>query len=275
MPVLPDPLAPAADASDPGAPHPVPAAAPPGAPAELQQALDDCQQRLQHIQRDQAAMAHGLSHDLRAPLRAIKGYASVLGNAPGLDATMAEHVQRIDAAATHMATLLDALLDLSRVERTALRLQQVDVSLLAEWAGADVVNAHPGVDTDLQVQEGLHAWVDESLLKQALEHLLHNAVRFSSHDPPVRIRVNGEVDGERLLLHVRDAGRGFDMRYADRMMEPFQRLHASAAGAGAGLGLAIVARIVQRLNGTVQAHSDGEGQGSRFTLALPLQEAGR
>ena len=238
----------------------------------LQRTLADTQAQLAALQRQQAALSHGISHDLRAPLRAISSYAALLDsqNAQQLPESGRQHLARIREAAGRMGGLLDGLLELSRIERHALQPEAVDVSMLAEWTAAELRDAHPGVQADITIQPGLEAWADERLLKIALAELLANAWGFSAHAPPIRIEVTGDTADGWLRLHVRDHGRGFQTEYAQRIFEPFQRLHTADSGSGSGLGLAVAARITERLDGRIAAHSDGPDRGSRFSMELPL-----
>lgn len=239
---------------------------------QLQRDLADSRTQVEAFQRQQAALAHGISHDMRAPLRAIASYAGLLDShcAGQLDPTGHQYLARIRDAAGRMGELLDGLLELSRIERCVVHPEAVDASLLAEWAAAELSDLHPDQEGQVSVQPGLRAWADERLLKTALTQLLANAWTFSAHAPPIRIQVTGESADGWLHLQVRDGGRGFESQYAQRIFEPFQRLHAADAGSGAGLGLAIAARIAERLDGRIGAYSDGPGQGSCFTLELPL-----
>lgn len=249
-------------------------AATPGDARELHNALAHCQARLQRLQQQQEAYAMGVAHDLRAPLRAIDSYAALLAGQAGtaLDATAREYLQRIRTAAARLGGMVDAISELARVERAPLRLAQVDLSLLAEWACAELQDAAPTREARIEVAPDLHAYGDERLLRQLLTQVLRNAWRFTDPAQPVRIAVTGERAGENLRVRIRDGGRGFDPQYAERVFTPFARLHSAEEGAGDGLGLAIAKRIAERLGGDLQAHSAGKDQGSEFVLTLPAAE---
>lgn len=240
----------------------------------MREALAESQDNVRALIRQQEIFAHGISHDLRAPLRVIESFSQLLDShsAATLDETSRDYLQRIRAAAMRMGGLIDALLDLSRVERTELTPEPVDVSLLAEWVAAELQDAEPGRDVDIQVAPDLHVLGNERLLRMLLQQLLGNAWRFSAPNAPVRIRVEGTTAQGRVQVAVRDEGRGFDMRYADKIFEPFQRLHASEQGGGAGIGLAIARRIVERHGGRICARSE-VGAGSVFTFELPAADA--
>jgi PAS domain S-box-containing protein len=236
----------------------------------LQQRLAEGAAALQAMSQQQEAFAYGVSHDLRAPLRAIDSFAALLDSkARGLlDDAGRDYLARIRAAAARMGELIDALLDLSRAGRSELKFEPVDLSLLAGWAGAELQDAEPGRAAEIDVSPGLVASGDERQLKLMLTQLLDNAWKFSRTRDRVRIEVRGERDGDRLHVRIRDHGAGFDMRYADKLFEPFQRLHGADEGGGNGIGLAIAHRIVERHGGRIHAESE-PGQGSTFHLDLP------
>ena len=232
--------------------------------AQLQARLDAADKRLQ-------VLLHGISHDLRAPLRAIDGFATRLSRQldAGGDPAAIESLARISATSTRMAGLMDGLLELARAGSVELQPTQADVSLLADWCAAELQEAEPAREARIEVQPGLQVVGDERLLKRLLMQLLRNAWRFSASRPLVQIEVTGKRDGDGLTLVVRDHGIGFDMAYAARMLEPFQRLHGSDEGAGDGLGLAIAEAIVARHGGTLRAQSTpGEGA----TIHVRLQD---
>lgn len=214
------------------------------------------------------------THDLRAPLRSIESFASLLAHRAGdvLDPTSQEHLTRIRNAAKRMGSLLAALSDLSGATRSELKYGPVDISLLADWVGAELQDADPQRKAQIVVQPGLMAHGDEHLLKLLLVQLLHNAWKFSRDQPTVWIEVTGRVQGATLELHVRDHGCGFDGHYAHKLFEPFQRLHGPDDGGGHGLGLAIAHRIVDRHGGRIQAQSE-PGIGATFYLELPAARA--
>jgi PAS domain S-box-containing protein len=214
--------------------------------------------------------ADRVSHDLRAPLRSIESFSTLLARraAERLDDTDRDHLSRIRAAAGRMGGLLDALGEYARAMQVELRSTPVDLSLLAEWVVAELREAEPDRDAALHVQHGLVVLGDERLLKSMLTQLLRNAWTFSRDRDHVHIELDGEQCGDRLRVRVRDRGCGFDMQYAHKLFEPFQRLHGSEHGGGHGLGLAIAHCIAQRHGGSIRAASQ-PGIGSEFTLELP------
>lgn len=218
--------------------------------------------------------ADAVAHDLRAPLRSIESFSALLADRADdrLDDTDRDYLSRIRSAAARMSGLLSALNDLSYVTRTELKLGEVDLSLLADWVGAELQDAEPQRRAEVRVQPGLHVPGDERLLKLLLAQLMGNAWKFSRDREPIRIDVTGERHGERLRIAIRDQGIGFDMRYAHKLFEPFQRLHGPDQGGGHGLGLAIVRCIAERHRGTVRADARPEA-GATFTLELPAVSA--
>lgn len=220
------------------------------------------------VERMQDHLTYGISHDLRAPLRGIVGFAARLEESGAVaDAGMAD-VARIRAAATRAERLVDGLLELLRASRQPLREQEVDVSLLCEWVAAELGDADPDRAARVDIAPGLVARGDEHWLKVMLGHVLGNAWKFSALCERVEIHVEGQAVDGRLQLAVHDAGCGFDMRYADKLFVPFQRLHGPEQGGGNGLGLAIALQVAERHGGRLRG-SSRPGGGSTFFIDLP------
>lgn len=221
------------------------------------------------------AFADALAHDLRAPLRAIDNFAGLLERRAGetLDETSRDYLARIRGAAGRMGTLLASLSELSAVQRAEPQVGAVDLSLLAEWVLAELADTHPQRQVAVSVQPGLVVRGDERLLRQMLQRLLHNAWTFTAGVAEARIDVAGTADtlGHRLV--VRDNGVGFDMRYAHKLFQPFQRLHAPDQGAGHGLGLAIAQTIAERHGGHLRGECAPD-TGTVFTFEWPAPPAG-
>ena len=239
----------------------------------LRQALAERDASVRALVREQDVLAYGISHDLRAPLRAIENFSALLERqSASLDDAGRGHLQRIRAAAARMGGLIEALLDLARVDRAELAPGPVDLGLLAGLAVAELQELEPGRGVDLDIAPSLLAWGDERQLRMLVTQLLRNAWNFSAGRERVRIEVaGGRVDGV-LRVAVRDHGSGFDMRYAEKMFDPFQRLHGPEQGGGNGIGLAIARRIVERHGGRLWAESEA-GAGSTFHFQLPAAEA--
>lgn len=236
--------------------------------AALRAALEASQAQVRALVVQQEALAYGISHDLRAPLRTIDAYAAVLEREAGasLDDAGRDRLRRIRAATVRMGSLLESLLDYSRIDRVELTPVPVDLGLLADLALAELGEADAARRVRATVAPGLLVMGDERLLRMLVTQLVRNAWHFSGEE--VVLDVAGAREGDRLRVAVRDAGRGFDPRYAERIFEPFQRLHLPEQGAGHGLGLAIAARVVARHGGRLHAEST-PGSGSVFHVELP------
>lgn len=250
---------------------------------QLQDLNDHLEQRVRErtaelvaAQRRMEAFAYGISHDLRAPLRTIDGFAMQLSRqAEALDDQGREQLSRIRTATARMGGLIDSLLELARIGRAELRPMQVDVSMLAEWAAAELQDAQPGRPAVVRVQPGLEAVGDERLLKVLLTQLLRNAWQFSAPRDAVEVDVEGERNEQGLHFVVRDRGIGFDMAYAGKLFEPFQRLHGSEQGAGDGIGLTIAQQIAARHRGRIHAEALPDAGASFHVELLDLPLPGR
>ncbi len=220
---------------------------------------------LQAVHARLDALARGMSHDLRAPLRVIEGFARQVARDPGAPEAQAQ-LERIRQAAARMGGLIDGLVELMRIDGLPLRPVPVDLGLLAEWVAAELQDAQPAPPLQLVVQEGLGVTGDERLLKILLQQLLRNARQFAG-DGPARVEISGERQGDTLRLRVRDHGIGFDMAHAGKLFQPFQRLHGREEGAGDGLGLAIAQRVAVRHRGGIEAAAR-PGEGATFHVVL-------
>ncbi len=223
------------------------------------------------VNQELESFAYSVSHDLRAPLRAIEGFSQALLEdcLDQLDDQGRDYLQRVSAEARRMAQLIDDLLILSRVTRAEMHHEQVDLSALAAGIVARLREAEPDRQAEIQIAEGLIARGDANLLGQVLENLLGNAWKFTSKCERADIHL-GQEDG---AFFVRDNGAGFDMRYADKLFTPFQRLHAMTEFPGTGVGLSTVQRIVARHGGRVWCASEpGQGTTFYFTLAERTEE---
>jgi light-regulated signal transduction histidine kinase (bacteriophytochrome) len=233
------------------------------------QSLAETNRELEGANKELEAFSYSVSHDLRGPLRSIEGFSQILleDYAPRLDAEARGYLGRVRAASRRMALLIDDLLDLSRVSRSALRRQTVDLSAVAREVAAELQRSRPGREARFVIADGLRANGDARLLKIALENLLGNAFKFTEKQP--RAIVEFGAAGDRQTYYVRDNGVGFDMAYATKLFGAFQRLHGTEEFEGTGIGLATVQRIVQRHGGRVWAEGEvGEGATFFFTLGL-------
>jgi PAS domain S-box-containing protein len=230
----------------------------------------DLERRVDERTEELESFTYSVSHDLRAPLRAIHGFGGALLDDAGesLDGRSREHLDRIRAASERMSEMIDGLLRLSRIGRTEIRREPVDLGALSERVVARLREAEPMRDVDFSVEGGLLAEADRGLVEIALENLLGNAWKFTSARPRARIEVGGSSlpDGKR-SFYVRDDGAGFDMAYASHLFQAFQRLHGQMEFPGHGIGLATVHRVVQRHGGRIWAEGKvGGGATFHFTL---------
>jgi light-regulated signal transduction histidine kinase (bacteriophytochrome) len=220
--------------------------------------------------RELQDLSYSVSHDLRAPLRAIAGFSHALLEdfSDALEARALDYLTRIRAAAQRMGDLLDSLLELSRVGRAELRRERVELSNLAHGVMAELQRSAPERQVEVAIEEGLSAEADRTLMRVALHGLLDNAWKFSAGRPRAKIEFGATTGASGPAFFVRDNGTGFDMQYGDKLFRPFQRLHSDADFAGAGIGLAIAQRILDRHGGRVWAES-AAGQGATFWFTLP------
>lgn len=225
--------------------------------------------------RELETFAYAVSHDLRAPLRSMSGYAQALQEDFGasLQGQAKSYLDHIAAAVHKMGELIDGLLALSRSTRGELRQDRVDLSVLARQRLGELAEAEPGRRVAVEVEDGIIVQGDERMLASALVNLLDNAWKYTGATAAPFIRVHwGEVGGLRGFC-VSDNGAGFDMAHAERLFKPFQRLHRQEEFPGIGIGLATVQRIVHRHGGAIAAHAV-PGNGATFCIALPQVSLG-
>jgi light-regulated signal transduction histidine kinase (bacteriophytochrome) len=237
--------------------------------AELEERVGQRTAQLEATNKELEAFSYSVSHDLRAPLRSIRGFSEVLAEQYGhlMDSRGQDFLQRTCVACQQMDRLIDDLLKLSRVSRSELRARDVNLSALAESVAAELNKTEPAREVEIQIAPGLQANGDERLLRLVLENLLRNAWKFTGRLPRARIEV-GRADDSAPAFFVRDNGAGFDMAYADRLFGVFQRLHSSSEFPGTGVGLATVQRIINRHGGRTWAEGK-TGQGATFYFTLP------
>jgi signal transduction histidine kinase len=237
--------------------------------AELEQRVQERTAQLQYTNAELEAFCYSVSHDLRAPLRSIDGFSQALLEDFGSNVPEdgQRYLLRIRSATQRMAQLIEDLLNLSRVSRSALDVRDVDVSEIARHVAADLRAREPARDVELTIWDGIQAKADARLLRAALENLLGNAWKFSSKSAQPRIEFGCLRDAGRATFFVRDNGAGFDMKYADKLFGAFQRLHSVNEFSGTGIGLATVQRIVHRHGGRIWADAQvGSGATFYFTL---------
>ena len=242
---------------------------------ELNRQLEGKVEQISDVNRELEAFSYSVSHDLRAPLRHIAGFGDKLGRHLGEDADdkTRHYIEVMVSSAKRMSALIDDLLVYSRLGRSALRLQTVDIqSLVAETrAMLDSNNAaeNPGHSIEWRIAPLPVVVGDENMLRQVWLNLLGNAVKYSQGSEPARIEVEyrrGDDDAHHFT--VRDNGAGFDMKYAGKLFGVFQRLHAPSEFPGTGIGLASVRRVLTRHGGRIEAEGE-PGKGATFHFTLP------
>ncbi len=238
----------------------------------IQQLNQELQQRavdLETINHELEAFSYSVSHDLRAPLRAIDGFSQMLleDHAGSLDAEGRDSLQRVRAAASRMGLLIDDLLKLARVTRTELKPEAVDLSAIAQDIVLELRRQDPERDAEFAIAADLGAQGDAQLLRIALQNLLDNAWKFTRGKPGVRVVFDVVEREGKPAYFVRDNGVGFDMAYAGKLFGAFQRLHDVREFPGTGIGLATVQRVIHRHGGRIWAES-AVGQGATFYFTL-------
>ncbi|MDP2309582.1 MAG: ATP-binding protein [Pseudomonadota bacterium] len=237
--------------------------------AQLEQRIAERTAQLELANRELEAFSYSVSHDLRAPLRAIDGFSQVLltDYAEKLDAKGVGSLLRVRAASLRMWQLISDLLELSRTTRSEIRREPVDLSALARVITADLREGQPERQVSVRITEGLVAEGDPRLLRVVLENLLGNAWKFTGTQPRANIEFGVTQREGKPVYFVRDDGAGFDMAQAGKLFVAFQRLHAATEFEGTGIGLTTVQRIVDRHGGQIWA--DGElGKGATFSFTL-------
>jgi signal transduction histidine kinase len=224
---------------------------------------------LERAYKELEAFSYSVSHDLRAPLRAIDGFANALLEeyGPKLDDRAGHYLGRVRTATKRMAQLIDDLLGLARIARTPLSRERVDVSALVRRVLRDLTELDPQRGVQTCILEGLVADGDPRLLAVLFENLLGNAWKFTARSCNPRIEVGQESRDDACVLFVRDNGAGFDMAYAGQLFAPFQRLHTESEFPGTGIGLATVQRVVSRHGGQIWAEA-ARDKGATFYFTL-------
>lgn len=246
--------------------------------AELNATLEDRVRlrtaELEQTNRELLSFSYSISHDLRAPLRAINGFAHALDEDYGdrLDDAGRNYVSRLRKASLRMGDLIDELLKLASVSNRPLHIEPTDISTVAREILDDLAEHHPDRQVQTHVEDGLSADTDAILIRKALENLLGNAWKFTRDSRPAIVQVGGRPHGEEHLFYVTDNGVGFEMAHAAHLFEPFQQLHRHQGFDGSGIGLASVRRIVERHGGQIWAES-APGAGTTMFFTLPRTPA--
>ena len=247
---------------------------------EAERRLTDAQRRaseLEHVARELEAFSYSVSHDLRAPLRVVDGFARIVKEdyAGSLDHAGVDHLDRILSAATRMNQMIDALLRLARVSAEPISVETVDLSALARQVVDELRIQQPERQVDVEIGEDIKVEGDRTLLRLVLENLIGNAWKYSARQARARIEFSAAREaGATTVFCVGDNGAGFDMRFAQNLFRVFKRLHSADEFAGTGVGLATAARIIQRHGGRIWAESKPD-EGARFYFSLQPDDCPR
>ncbi|MBI2949305.1 MAG: hypothetical protein HYY23_16815, partial [Verrucomicrobia bacterium] len=217
-------------------------------------------------------LCYSIAHDLKAPLRHIRGFVDLLRQELGDNSTpeCRNYIETISQASAQMGQLIDELLAFSRIGRAELRLRPVRLAELVDSVKREFSEKFAGREIEWVI--GPWPWpsveADSELLRQVFVELISNALKFTQFEPRVRVEVGGTASAEETIIFVRDNGVGFDMTYSNKLFGVFQKLHSPQQFEGAGIGLAKVRRIIQRHKGRTWAEG-AEGQGATFYFSLP------
>jgi PAS domain S-box-containing protein len=239
----------------------------------LNQELLERAAALEAANKELEAFSYSVSHDLRAPLRSIDGFSQAIieDYEDKIDDRGKDYLRRVRTAAQRMALLIDDMLNLSRVTRNEMAMQEINLSDMAAEIAEKLRRQQPGREAEFVIQPGVIAWGDEHLIRIALENLFDNAWKYTSKHPAARIEFGSRVSGRKRVCFVRDDGAGFDMKYAQKLFGAFQRMHTAEEFPGTGVGLATVQRIIHRHGGAIWAESEVE-KGATFFFSIPEKE---
>lgn len=237
---------------------------------ELEERVKERTKELEFANRELAAFTYSVSHDLRAPVRSIEGFSEAVleDYADNLDKQGRNYLERIALAGKRMNALIEDLLKLSRVTRQELHRDTVNLSAMVEAYAVHLQEGEENREVNFIIKPDLYGKGDGALLRIALDNLIDNAWKYTIESNPAVIEFGyKEADSEK-VYYVRDNGIGFDMRHAEKLFGPFQRLHDSEEYPGTGIGLSIVQRIIERHGGEVWAEAE-PGRGTTFYFTLP------
>ncbi len=237
---------------------------------ELEQKVIERTAQLESSNKELGSFSYSVSHDLRAPIRAINGYARIL---------MEDYIDKFDTEGTKvlqsiihnskkMGELIDDLLAFSKLGRKQVKVSEINMDTLVKLVREELLFEEGQNIPEFNLNELPNAKGDQSLIKQVWINLISNAIKYSKYKPKTRIEIGGYEKGSLIVYYVKDYGAGFDMQYYDKLFGVFQRLHSQEEFEGTGIGLAIVQKIVNRHNGAVWAESK-INEGSCFYFSLP------
>lgn len=242
----------------------------------LEQRVKERTAELEMANQQLEAFSYSVSHDLRAPLRSITAFSGILAEEAGetLSPENKAHLERVRSSARHMEELIEGLLALARVAKTELNRTVIDLGALAREVEREMRETEPGRSVEFVVDESMQAYGDSVLLRCVLVNLLGNAWKFTAKRPQARVefRKTGHESGATVFC-IKDNGAGFEMKYADKLFSPFQRLHRQDQFPGTGVGLATVQRIILKHGGRIWVESRLD-QGATFFFTLSSAPSG-
>ncbi|HEY1170568.1 MAG TPA: PAS domain S-box protein [Verrucomicrobiae bacterium] len=244
--------------------------------ATLERRVEERTKELEVTNKELESFCYSVSHDLRAPLRAIDGFSQALEEdyAAMLDASGKNYLDRVRKATKRMAVLIDDLLELSRITRAELKMMDVDLTQMARQVKEELENGQPDRTVEWVIAPEMRVWGDPRLLRVALDNLLGNAWKFTRKKEKPRIEFGLMQQKGSTVYFVQDNGAGFDMNYAGKLFGAFQRLHSAEEYEGTGVGLANVQRVIHRHGGNIRAEARvNEGASFYFTLSEPEKRA--
>lgn len=239
---------------------------------QLQVRVEERTRDLEQSNADLESFSYSVSHDLRAPLRAIEGFCGIFMQDYGaqIPADGRDLLASVCAGTARMHRLIDDLLHLARFSRQPLETQTVEMTGLVRRVAANLIEQERERSVQLRIDELPNCKADGSLLEHVLTNLLSNAIKFTGQRNPAQIEVGALQGTSEQVYYVRDNGVGFDMKYSDKLFGVFQRLHSQADFAGTGIGLSIVHRIIRRHGGRTWAESELQ-KGATFYFSLPAE----
>jgi signal transduction histidine kinase len=237
---------------------------------QLRRSLNLCEAQLAQSQQEMSGLLYAISHDLRAPLRALTGFSQALQDhlINSADETAKQYLQRLNQSSQRMTAMIDAMLSLSRITQAEMLQMDVDLSVLSREAIAEITARNPSHQPRVSIRSPLPVHGDPRLLKQLMTKLLENAWKCTTGKRDAHIEVGSIEEAEQVIYFVRDNGIGFDMSLANKLFIPFQQLHGGEELRGQGLGLAIAQRIIARHGGKIWAQAEPH-HGAQFFINLP------
>jgi len=242
--------------------------------AELEKRVRERTLALEAANNELEAFSFSVSHDLRAPLRAIDGFSNILLDkfSKGMPPDAERYLGNINKNAKHMAQLIENLLNFSRLGRQTLARRKVDLNALVQHVTDELVHERDGRTVEIKVAPLPGCEGDPELLRQVFVNLISNAIKFTRPRDHALIEIGTSAEGDKTVYFVRDNGAGFDMQFAGKLFGVFQRLHRSSEFEGTGVGLSIVQRIIHRHGGTIRAEAEMD-KGAAFYFTLPAPDA--